>query len=327
MRLSRKGELALVEKVRERFKAPGRSVVLGIGDDAAVLRPAAGLLLATTDMMVEGVHFDLRLATPFQIGFKLVSVNVSDIYAMGGAPAHALLGLALPADTREDFMDGFLSGVEEAAGLYGVSVVGGDVSSSPGGMALSATVLGRAARPVKRSGARPGDGVFVTGTLGDSACGIALLRAIGKRVDFSRPVNRPLRWRVMEPLLKRHLIPVARKPSRYLRAATAMIDVSDGLALDLHRLCAESGVGARVYKGDVPISAGALEAARRLGLDPFALASSGGEDYELLFTARSAKVAGARRIGEVTPGAGMVLVDEKGGERPLRPAGYLHFGG
>lgn len=327
MRLSRKGELALVEKIRRRFEPSGRSVLLGIGDDAAVLRPGRGRLLATTDMMLEGVHFDLRLATPYQLGFKLVSVNVSDIYAMGGAPSHALLGMAAPGSTGEDFIDPFLDGVAEAARLYGLSVVGGDVSSSPGGLALSATVLGSASRPVTRSGARPGDGIFVTGALGDSACGLALLRAVGKRVDFRRAINRPLAWRVMEPLLRRHLMPEARRPSRYLRAATSMIDISDGLALDLARLCLESGTGARVYKSEMPISAEAASAAERLGLDAFALATAGGEDYELLFTARAQRASGARRIGEITAGEGLVLVDEKGAEKPLRPEGYLHFRG
>jgi thiamine-monophosphate kinase len=130
MKLSRTGELALLEKIRKRLSKRTKAVLTGIGDDAAVLKPDTRSLAASTDMMLEGVHFDLRLITPRQLGFKLISVNVSDIYAMGGEPAFALLGIAVRGDTEEKFVDKFLDGVEEACAKYRVSVVGGDVSSS-----------------------------------------------------------------------------------------------------------------------------------------------------------------------------------------------------
>jgi thiamine-monophosphate kinase len=167
MRLSQVGELALLEKIRARFSKKSRAVLTGIGDDAAILRIEPGELLATSDMMVEGVHFDRALITPFQLGFKLVSVNVSDIYAMGGKPRFVLLDVAAPDETGTGFIDGLLDGVASANERYGMSLVGGDVSSSMDGVVLSATVLGKGDRSVKRSGAKPGDGIYVTGNLGD----------------------------------------------------------------------------------------------------------------------------------------------------------------
>lgn len=325
MRLARVGELALLERVRARFHEKSRDVVAGIGDDAAVLRFAGKKnLLATSDMMLEGVHFDLRFTTPLQLGFKLVSVNVSDIYAMGGKPSFALLDIAAPVDTEDRFLEGLFEGVSEGARAYGVLVVGGDISSSREGLVLSATLLGEAAKPVLRSGARPGDKLYVTGCLGESACGLELLRKIGKPMELGRPVNRPLQWAVMRPLLKKHLMPEAREPSGFQKAATSMIDLSDGLLMDLSRLCDESRVGARLYAGRIPLSGETKDAAALLGLDPYRLATEGGEDYELLFTAPPRRRVKAHFIGEII-GSGRFIVDERGVEGPMEPKGYEHF--
>jgi thiamine-monophosphate kinase len=324
MRLSRVGELALLEKVRAAFHDRARGVVAGIGDDAAVLRFAGKNLLVTSDMMLEGVHFDLRFITPFQLGFKLISVNVSDIYAMGGRPSFALLDIAASGDTEDKTLDRLFEGVRAASDAYGASVVGGDISSSPGGLVLSATILGHASRPVLRAGARPGDRIYVTGSLGESACGLALLKKMGRPVELERPVNRPLKWEIMRPLLKKHLMPEAREPSRFARGATSMIDLSDGLLIDLTRLCDESRVGARLYTGRIPVSGETRTAAAFLGLDPQRLASAGGEDYELLFTAPSRTRVGAHCIGEII-GSGRFMVDEQGVQRPMEPEGYEHF--
>jgi thiamine-monophosphate kinase len=322
MRLSVLGELALQGKIRAGFKSNSRAVITGIGDDAAVLRADRRKLLAATDMMLEGVHFDLAYTTPSQLGFKLVSVNVSDIYAMAGRPAFLLLGVAAPPRTDEVFMDRLLAGVREALGLYGVTLVGGDLSSTKGGIFLSASLLGYAGETIGRGGARPGDRLYVTGPLGESAAGLGLLKVIGRPVDFGRPIQRPLGWAVMMPLLKRHLMPEVSMPPRY---ATAAVDLSDGLFLDLFRLCAESGTGARVYKGKVPVSEETKAAASYLGLDPFSLAAKGGEDYQLLFAAPSAKrVKNAICIGEIIS-SGMYVVEEDGAERAIEPEGYRHF--
>lgn len=326
MKLWEVGELPLLESIRAAFAQKSPRVRLGIGDDAAVLGVGRKKILATTDMMLEGVHFDLAYTTPAQLGFKLVSVNVSDIYAMGGKPLFALLGLAAPGDTEGLFVESLLGGVAEALRLYGMRLVGGDLSSSLEKIALSATVLGEVDRPIPRSGAKAGHRIYVTGSLGDSACGLQLLKRRGRPVDFERPFEVPLPWDVMHPLFRRHLMPVARKPRAVAQAASSMIDVSDGLFVDLGRLCAESGVGARLRIADIPISEPMKRAAAFLGLDPLSLATTGGEDYELLLTAPPGKkLGGAASIGEITR-KGLTAVHEDGHEVPFEPEGYLHWG-
>jgi thiamine-monophosphate kinase len=334
MRLRQWGELALLEKIRARFPTDSADILTGIGDDTAVLRAGPGKTLATTDMMVEGVHFHLSRTTAQQLGEKLISVNVSDIYAMGGTPRFALLALAVPPATDVSFVDGLLRGVRTALRRYGASLVGGDVSASPRGMVLSATLLGTSTAPVTRAGARPGDLICVSGPLGDAACGLHILKRLKKPVDFTKGVRRPLPWKVMKPLLRRHLLPEARKPGPLARRATAMIDVSDGLLLDLSRLLAESRVGAYIEEARLPLSKEMIQAAGHLKLDPLHLALSGREDYELLFTlprSTSGRLDklwrgdGTAVIGEVRRRRGMELLRVDGTAVPLEPEGYTHF--
>jgi thiamine-monophosphate kinase len=324
VRLSDIGELKLLDGIRSRFSKKSRYVLKGIGDDAAVLSFGKGKVLATTDFMFEDVHFDLNLITPYQLGFKLVSVNVSDIYAMGGRPRFMLLGIAASPGTKETFLNRLLDGVAKALKEYDVSLVGGDISSGRK-LVLSATILGEAEKPVTRSGARIGEMIYVTGTLGDSACGLGLLKRIWKPVDLNRPRNKPIKWSIMKSLLRRHLMPEARRPGTFIRHATSMIDVSDGLLLDLSRICLESGVGARIYENKIPISVQMKKAADFLGFDALSFALKGGEDYELLFTAPALRKVDATCIGEVTE-KGIVMVDSIGEENPVSPEGYRHFG-
>jgi thiamine-monophosphate kinase len=326
MKLSDIGELSLLKRIRKRFRSGSRDVIVGIGDDTAVVAPHDQMLLLTTDMMTEGVHFDLRLTTWFQIGFKLISSNVSDIYAMGGNPRFVLLDLAMDKKTDERSLESFLDGIESAMAVYRVELIGGDLSSSKGGVAVSATLAGYAKKPVMRKGARPGDNIYVTGKLGDSACGLELLKIIGRplSLETGEKTETPLGWSVMKPLLRRHLLPEARKPGNIGRVATAMIDVSDGLFIDLSRLCDESEVGARVALKHLPLSSGMKKASGVLGIDPYRLATSGGEDYELLFTAAPGRKVDAVCIGEITESE-RVFVDKDGRERPLTPEGYQHW--
>ena len=327
MILSDLGELSLVEIIRGRFSGQRRGKLLhGIGDDAAVTGLPLGKLLSSTDIMAEGVHFDLSLVMPYQLGFKLVSVNVSDIYAMGGKPLHILLALAMPSSTDMAFLERFFDGVSDALDLYGASLAGGDISACKGDMVLTATVIGQTNRPVLRSGARPGDALYVTGPLGDSASGLELLRRIGGPLELDkRFVRGPLPWKSMEPLIRRHLLPEARKPGAWLGRATAMIDVSDGLALDLSRMCTESGVGAVLDMERIPVSEGTRMTASVLKLNTLDLVLSGGEDYELLFAA-SGNVRGRPvRIGEIVKGDGVVLRTAGGPEKVIEPKGYKHF--
>jgi thiamine-monophosphate kinase len=311
---------------------------VGIGDDTAVLTPVpGGLLLATTDLLIEDVHFRRRWAGPRDIGWKALAVNLSDIAAMGGRPRWALVSLAVPGRTPLGDVEAFYAGLREAGAPHGVTVVGGDTSSSPGGWFVSVTVLGEhAGAPRLRSGARPGDTVLVTGTLGRSAAGLALLEAGPARVPGLRPGT-------VRSLTAAHLRPVARvAEGRWLGLAPgvhAMMDLSDGLATDLGHICRESGVGAAVDLPRLPVAPEVGEAARALGGDAVTWAAAGGEDYALLLTCEPGEVerlaAGLRRatgaalsmVGTVEAGrAGVVFRDARGRPIPVG-AGWEHFRG
>lgn len=325
MRLDERGELSLLKTIQKRFKSRAKDIVAGIGDDCAVVIPRKGKLLLTTDMMVEGVHFDFAFTTHFQLGFKAISVNVSDIFAMGGSPRFVLLDIAAPEDTNEDSLDSLFKGMERAFRRYRVTLVGGDLSGSES-LVVTATLIGYADKPVLRSGARPGDRIYITGNLGDSACGLELLKRIKRPVSLEtgEKIHSPLGWSTMQPLLKRHLLTEARNPGRLAGFATAMIDVSDGLFIDLYRLCEESRVGARIYMRQLPLSIQMKKAASFLGREPDVLATSGGEDYELLFTAPPRRRVKAACIGEITDSE-RIVVERDGTERPFSPEGYQHW--
>jgi thiamine-monophosphate kinase len=345
MKLSQIGELFLLEEIRKSFKKKSKHVVVGIGDDAAVVRPQDKYLLFTTDMMIEGVHFDLSFITPYQLGFKIVSVNVSDIYAMGGKPFYLLLNIAMNKNTNKKFIDRLFDGIKDAIRLYDTTLIGGDLSASNTGMSLSATVIGYGRKYIKRSGSNRGDKIYVTGNLGDSACGLKLLKKIKRPIPLELAKSKELRakskdpalyairsmlseegfpWKIVEPLLRRHLMPEARNPKKFIKDATSMIDISDGLLIDLSRLCNESKVGARIYINNIPLSPELKNAASSLGISPIKLALSGGEDYELLFTAPPKKKVKAIYIGEITESE-RVIVDSSGKEKPFSAKGYQHF--
>jgi thiamine-monophosphate kinase len=325
MRLNERGELSLLKGIQKRFKSRAKDIVAGIGDDCAVVIPRKEKLLLTTDMMVEGVHFDFTFTTHFQLGFKTISVNVSDIFAMGGSPRFVLLNIAAPENTSEDSLDLLFKGMEKAFRRYRVTLVGGDLSASES-LVLSATLIGYAEEPVLRSGARTGDRIYITGNLGDSACGLELLKRIRRPISLEtgEKIHTPLGWSTMKPLLTRHLLTEARNPGRIAAVATAMIDVSDGLFIDLYRLCEESRVGARIYMQRLPLSVQMKKAASFLGREPDVLATSGGEDYELLFTAPPRRRVNAACIGEITDSE-RVIVERDGSERPFSPEGYQHW--
>ncbi len=351
MMLSQIGELALLRHIRQRFGKPSPNIIVGIGDDAALLKPVNKNLLVTTDMMVEGVHFNLSFITPYQLGFKLVSVNVSDIYAMGGKPKFLLISIAMDKNTEENIFDYFFDGVTDAMELYGLSIVGGDLSASEKGMALSATLIGYTKRYIRRFGAKVGDRIYVTGSLGDSACGLELLRKIKSPVSFDSSKRRAkgkelrvkgkdtllyalspqpsakglLKWIDVKPLLRKHLMPEARHPEKFISNATSMIDISDGLLIDLSRLCDESKVGAKIYAKKIPISPELKKVASYLRISPIKLALSGGEDYEMLFTAHPERKVKAIYIGDITESE-RVIVDISGREKKFSAEGYQHFG-
>jgi len=306
------GELFLIEQLQKNFQYNLKSLVAGIGDDAAVIKYGKDYLLFTTDMMLEGVHFDLHYITPYQIGFKLISVNVSDIYAMGGTPMYALLNIALRKKTETSFFNMLFKGIKHALSYYKTILIGGDISAVRKDIYLSATIIGSTIKPILRSGAKEGDKIYVTGYLGESACGLEILKKKGMCV---KPSNN---------LLKRHLMPAARNPDKLKGIATSMIDISDGLLIDLTRLCDESKVGARIYEEKIPISPQMRKTALSLGLSPLNLAMTGGEDYELLFTAPHNKKIKAIYIGDIVKSE-RVIIDKLGFKKAFEPKGYQHF--
>ena len=292
-------------------------ILKGIGDDTAVISPPKDPILYTTDMMVEGIHFDLSFITPFELGYKLVARNVSDIFAMAGEPEFLLLNLCLPFERDiENFLASFLDGIDECLKRYNIRIVGGDFSSSPDRIFLSATLTGTSPMPVFRSGARPGDRIYVTGTLGDSACGLEVLKRKAK-----------LPPEIVTPLVKKHLRPEPEPVHKKVSRLNAMIDISDGLAIDLWRLCNESSVGALLYEDKIPVSRELKEAASLMDLDILSLVLSGGEDYELLFTTDvMIREPGITEIGVIKEKPGLEIMGRGGVVRPLKPVGYVHSG-
>lgn len=289
-------------------------LVHGIGDDCAVLRPPRGHeLLITTDFSLEDVHFRREWHPAECVGHRCLARGLSDIAAMGGEPLAAFLSLSLPAGLAQRWVDGFLRGLMKLAKRCNVPLAGGDIALSPAGVLADIMVVGSVprGRALLRSGARPGDALYVTGALGGSAGAIQLMRA-GKKL---RPAQN-----------RAHFFPEPRiavgRLLRKRRLATAAIDLSDGLSTDLSHICEESGVGAVVYAERVPVAKGAT-------LDP---ALHGGEDYELLFTAAPrtrvpAEIAGVRvtRIGKIIRGGDAFICDRNGKRKPLPPRGWEHF--
>jgi thiamine-monophosphate kinase len=314
--------------------APG--VRLGPGDDAALVDFGSHVGVLTADMMVEGVHFERLTTSPHDLGYKALATCVSDVAAMGGSPRYALVSLALPVDVELPWIVELYGGLRDAAGEYAMSVVGGDTSRAEA-VVISVAVAGEVAMngAVTRSGARPGDRIVVTGVLGAAAGGLRLAQAPPHDVAAAAASE----WG--RELLAAHSRPIARVGEGQTLAqsgATAMIDVSDGLALDLSRLCRESGVGAVLRLADVPVARGLEELLATLpDADPMELALHGGEDYELLATIPPEVVASAAaklrerfgtpltEIGEVRLAPGLFGIGEDGNERPLEPRGWDHF--
>lgn len=328
MTLGELGEFGLIETIRTRV-APTAGVWRGIGDDAAEVElPAGERLLTSTDLLLEAVHFDFAWISPFDLGAKAVAVNLSDIAAMGGTARFLYIGLACPAATEVAALHAFIDGVLAEAGSHGVALVGGDTCRSPGPWIISVTIEGSApaGEAVGRDGARPGERILVSGTLGDSALALALWQ------EGTTP----------EPFLAaRHCRPTPRlalgRELARLGLATTMIDLSDGLAADLEHILQGSGAGAELLSAALPLSP-VFRAHLARQPQRLELALGGGEDYELLCTVPAARVCEALAVGErlgvpltalgtVLPAeAGLQLRDAAGGLRPLRVRGYDHFG-
>ncbi|MGE5662931.1 MAG: thiamine-phosphate kinase [Deltaproteobacteria bacterium] len=332
-RLSDLGESGFIEEIGRRFGGPVRPGETGIGDDAALLPSPAGKVVLSTDLLVEGTHFDLRYFLPEEIGFRALSANVSDLAAMGAAPVCYLVALAAPAATPVPLLTGIFRGMARAARPSGIRLMGGDTVRGER-IALAVTVMGRVTRggAAMRSGARPGDILFVTGAPGWSRLGLALL-------SRGRP-RRPAGWR--KEAMRRHLAPVARwregAAAARTGAVSAMIDVSDGVLSDLERVVTASRAGALLDERAFRLSPRFLKAAAALGEDPVAAFLAGGEDYELLMAVRPHRYdafrraarafpAGVTPIGVVTarPGIAVRRADGSWMTGKALPRGFAHF--
>lgn len=330
MDLKQIGEFGLIDLLKKDTITDPASVVTGIGDDAAVLLASPRQLqLLTTDMMVEDVHFSLKTTTPWQLGYKSVAVNVSDIAAMGGIPRHAVISIAIPPYIDVEFITALYKGMKEICREHGINIVGGDTVSSPGGLIINVALLGEVEPTylLKRSGAQIGDLVVVTGTLGNSGAGLELLsRGNWEECEFA--------W----PLVTSHLTPKPQvKAGRVLAAAGASSadDVSDGLASEVNEIAGASKVGMRIYADRIPLSDALKEAAALFGKPAVDYALYGGEDYQLLFTINPARYSAGLAdeaeitltvVGEVVAAdEGIMLIGTDGSSNRLTPGGYNHF--
>jgi len=327
------GEFGFIRDLRTRLATRDPFVRLGAGDDAAVLRPAPGRdLVFTTDMMVEGRHFDLKTITPWQLGAKCMAVNLSDCAAMGAEPKAAVVSLGAPKTFPYKNLMSFCDGLVGWGRQFGCNVVGGDTVGSEK-LVVNVAMLGEVekGKALRRDAARVGDILFVTGTLGDSGAGLHSLRHPGKKAKEARPL-----------LHQRHLLPVPRCTVGRSLVRTGLskcaIDVSDGLSSEVNHLCEESGVGAEIHAEAVPVSPALSYYCQELRLDTLKFALDGGEDYELLFTAPLRRLKEVLRrvpggtgvaitpIGRIVPRSrGVRLVDPQGRRRPLVPGGFDHF--
>jgi thiamine-monophosphate kinase len=326
------GERALIERIRDRVDAPGPRVLLGIGDDAALMAWPEPSLLLTTDTLLEEVHFRRATTTLRDVGAKALAVNLSDVAAMGGVPCVALVALAIPARCPVSDVDDLYAGLAEEAARHGVALVGGDTCASPDRVVLTVTLAGTVdGPPLRRSGARPGDVILVTGALGTAAAGFAALERA--------PLALPSETLAIVHDAHRRPTPRVREGSliRASGAATAMMDLSDGLATDLAHVARESGTGAAVRLGALPVAEATRAVARALGVDPRSWAVSGGEDYELVFTAtpdeapalaarvRAETGTAVTVIGEIRPASeGIRFLDEAARPVAVHP-GFDHF--
>ena len=375
MKLSRLSESELISALRKDFPAEKKEIIFGIGDDAAVLKAEKDFLIVTKDLLIESTHFKREFGTAYLLGRKSLAVNLSDVAAMGGRPLYCLLGLGLPPSIPTTWVEDFMAGFKSLCQEEKVSLIGGDLSRSTK-IVISVTVIGKARKFVSRSGARPGDSIWISGYPGMAAAGLYFLKKgyfsekgkyflkrgknflgkgkdfLGQGKDFQRrgkdflekgknflnkgkvdTIKVPSRADSVALLIKAFLEPVPRLRLGCWLAkeglATAMIDLSDGLSIDLNHICEESNVGAEIELAKVPV-----HPALKLNFpDPWPFVFYGGEDYELLFTVPPSKrekvIQASRRfdfheIGRVIKGREMWLLDE-GERRLLKPSGFTHF--
>jgi thiamine-monophosphate kinase len=331
-------EAQFVRWLRARWPERAPGLDLGIGDDAAVVTVARGRdLVLTTDLSLEGIHFRQDLHPPRAIGHRALARAISDLAAMGARPRFALISLALARSTKRAWMSAFYDGLATLAHRLGVTVIGGDTAVVEAGTMIDFVAVGEVerGRALRRAGAQPGDRVYVSGRLGLAALGLALLKSGTRPISGVRPVGKRVAA-TEHAALAAHLYPEPRcRLGMYLavrRLASAAIDVSDGFARDLGRLCEASGCGAVIREDRLPLPE--IAGSRKRNLEPLDLGLYGGEDYELIFTVPRSRMASLPRavggvaiheIGEIRRKRGLTLVSADGQETPLEARGYDHF--
>ena len=333
LKFSEIGEFGFIESIKKECTISWDQAIKGIGDDCAVFGPYSGrLFLATTDMLVEDIHFLRNAITFYQLGKKAVAVNLSDIAAMGGRPLALLISLGIPANTSVESMQDLYKGMKEMCTHYHVTIIGGDTVASPDKLIINISLIGdvKEDEVLYRSGAGPGDKVYLTGNVGDSYAGLKIIKG-----EVSPPQS------ITSHFIKTHNEP---KPMIEVggmiagsRLASAMIDISDGLLSDLGHICKESAVGAVLFKDSIPLSHELTNLCSLVNFNPLDFALSGGEDYLLLVTVPKGNARGFEQlwngevpcplhlIGEIRQGKGLKLMNEDGSVDEIGLRGFDHF--
>jgi thiamine-monophosphate kinase len=332
--ISKYGEFGLIKHLTEKFKIENSSTLKGVGDDAAVLSFENKKVLVTTDLLLEGIHFDLVYVPLMYLGYKAAVVNFSDIYAMNGEPKQITVSIGVSKRFSVEDLEQFYAGIELACKKYGVDLIGGDTSASLTGLTISITCIGEGeeGKITYRNGAKSTDLVCVTGDLGSAYMGLQLLER--EKIVFSGNAEVQPDFEGKDYILQRQLKPEARKDIvELLRekgiVPTAMMDISDGLSSELMHICSQSNVGCRIYEDKIPINYQAAVMAEELNMNIVTAALNGGEDYELLFTVsledydKIVTLEGVAIVGHTTkPELGLHLVGREGEEIELQAQGW-----
>lgn len=332
--ISSLGEFGLIDRLTRDFPLRNSSSLKGVGDDCAVMQYPDTDVLVSTDLLVEGIHFDLTYVPLKHLGYKAAVVNFSDIYAMNGHPRQITVSLAISRRFTVEHMEELYAGIRLACDIYGVDLVGGDTTSSRSGLVISITAIGDAPRDriVYRSGAKDTDLICVSGDLGAAYMGLQLLER--EKVASAGQKDFVPQFGGKEYLIERQLKPEARRDvienlAKHGIIPTSMMDVSDGLSSELLHICKTSDVGCRVYEDRIPIDYQTALMAEELNMNLVTAAMNGGEDYELLFTIplhaheEIKKIPGVKVIGHITkPSLGAALITRDGAEIPIKAQGW-----
>lgn len=332
------GEFGLIDRLTRNFPLKNESSIYGVGDDAAILNFGEKDVLVTTDLLLEGIHFDMRYVPLKHLGYKAAVVNFSDIYAMGGTPRQITVSLGISSRFSLEHIETLYEGIHTACEMYGVDLVGGDTSASVTGLVISITCIGDCdkGKAIKRNGAKPTDLICVSGDLGAAFMGLQLLER-ENRISAEAGKDFTPDFTGKEYILERQLKPEARRDIiQALHAEginpTAMMDISDGLSSELLHICKNSDTGCRVYEDRIPIDYQTALMAEELNMNLITAAMNGGEDYELLFTVpltehdRIENIKGVKMIGYITePALGCAMITRDGQEFPLKAQGWNAF--